>query len=783
MMRPGLAAAIAALLFVRPVPAQDAAPRFDYVPVVRMLERFIAHERAAKGIDAISIALVDDRETVWAAGFGLARPVDSVPATASIVYRVGAVSQCLSAIALLQLAEQGRVQLDAPVSRYLPEFAPHNPFGGAVTLRQLLAHHGGLVREPPAGHYFDPAPPSLAATVASLNRTSLVYPPGSRLKYSNAGATVLGRVIEQVTGEAFPAAMARRVLAPAGMGASAYYPPGAADTALAAAVMWAPDGRRFPAPAFSLGTGPASELHATVGDLARLLSVLLQGGRTPGGGRLLRRQTLERMCTPLFAPRGAAEGAGLGFFVTRWEGRRRVGHDGAVYGFATQLGALPDERLGVVVVATLDVANNVTARIADAAMRGMLAVREGRPVAEPVATDPVPPGVAARVAGRYVHGDRQLELRDRPAGLFLAAGAGGVGLTLGAWGDTLVTDGPFAHGLGLLPLDSLGARLLVAGDTYAAAPLPRPLPIAERWRGLVGEYGWDHDVVFVYEAQGTLHALIEWFFPYPLREIARDTFAFPDTGRYHGERLLFTRGAGDRAREVTAGGVRFRRRAVGPGDGGQLRVTPLRPVPEILAAARAAQPPPQPDGLRAPELTDLAALDSTLWLDVRYASANNFLGSPFYASPRVFLQRPAAAAVVRAHRWLRARGYGLLIHDGYRPWYVTRAFWDATPPASRWMVADPSLGSRHNRGCAVDVTLVDLATGAVVDMGGTYDETTPRSYPDYPVTTTLQRWHRELLREALEREGFRRIADEWWHFDFRDWREYPILNLPFEELR
>jgi D-alanyl-D-alanine dipeptidase len=82
----------------------------------------------------------------------------------------------------------------------------------------------------------------------------------------------------------------------------------------------------------------------------------------------------------------------------------------------------------------------------------------------------------------------------------------------------------------------------------------------------------------------------------------------------------------------------------------------------------------------------------------------------------------------------------------------------------------------------VDLTLVDLATGAVVDMGGTYDETTPRSHPAYPVTTGLQRWHRELLREALEREGFQRIADEWWHFDFRDWREYPVSNLSFEDL-
>jgi len=332
-------------------------------------------------------------------------------------------------------------------------------------------------------------------------------------------------------------------------------------------------------------------------------------------------------------------------------------------------------------------------------------------------------------------------------------------------------------------LCAIGLAGSLRGQEAAPGLEPRPAPIPERWRGLVGEYGPDRQPIYVYERHGVLYARVLWTIAYPLTSVSDSAFAFPERGLYGGERVTFTRDAVGSTISIDLSGVRYPRRAVGPADGGQLHVIPLAPVPDVLAAARTAQPPPQPEGLRAPELTDLAALDSTLRLDVRYATANNFLGSPFYASPRAFLQRPAAEAVVRAQRWLRERGYGLLIHDGYRPWYVTRAFWDATPPESRWMVANPSSGSRHNRGCAVDLTLVDLATGGVVDMGGTYDETTPRSYPDYPVTTTLQRWHRELLREALEREGFRRISDEWWHFDFRDWREYPILNLSFEELR
>ncbi len=147
-----------------------------------------------------------------------------------------------------------------------------------------------------------------------------------------------------------------------------------------------------------------------------------------------------------------------------------------------------------------------------------------------------------------------------------------------------------------------------------------------------------------------------------------------------------------------------------------------------------------------------------------------------------FYSGRAADAVVRAHAALKHLGYGLLIHDGYRPWYVTKIFWDATPQEGKIFVADPSQGSRHNRGCAVDLTLYDLKTGAPIEMPGTYDEMSPRSFPNYPGGTSLQRWHRELLRHVMEAEGFTVYEAEWWHFDYKDWKEYPILNVPFERL-
>lgn len=252
-------------------------------------------------------------------------------------------------------------------------------------------------------------------------------------------------------------------------------------------------------------------------------------------------------------------------------------------------------------------------------------------------------------------------------------------------------------------------------------------------------------------------------------------------GAMAGARVRFEE-QGGRITAVQIGEARYARRAVGPEAGGQLKVQVVRPVPELIQEALAATPPAQPEGLRSPDLVELVRLDSTIHLDIRYATTNNFAGTVFYASPQAFLQRPAAEALVRAGAWLRQRGYGLLVHDGYRPWYVTKAFWDAVPDSLHWLVADPSRGSRHNRGSAVDLTLYDLKTGQPVEMPGTYDEATPRSFANYPGGTARQRWHRALLRTAMVVQGFIPNPEEWWHFDYKEWREYPVLNIPFEEI-
>lgn len=174
-------------------------------------------------------------------------------------------------------------------------------------------------------------------------------------------------------------------------------------------------------------------------------------------------------------------------------------------------------------------------------------------------------------------------------------------------------------------------------------------------------------------------------------------------------------------------------------------------------------PPRESGNFRESELVELIRLDPTLRLDIRYATTNNFLHRPVYSQARAFLQRPAAEALVRAHQHLKSKGYGVVVFDGYRPWSVTKLFWDSATDAERKIefVANPRKGSRHNRGCAVDLSLVELATGREVSMPSEYDEFTERAFPTYSGGTIEARELRDLLRAAMEAEGFTVYPAEW----------------------
>ena len=315
-------------------------------------------------------------------------------------------------------------------------------------------------------------------------------------------------------------------------------------------------------------------------------------------------------------------------------------------------------------------------------------------------------------------------------------------------------------------LGAVALSLLLAAAALAQTAKPAPAPL--EWRPLLGEYVSNEKTIIVLENGGKLYALRKQTPPGPMQQIAENAFY---------------RDRDAKVSHLKLDGVIYTRKPLGPEEGAtQLKVEPVRPVKTLIKEALTATPPSETGDFLPTDLLELKKLDKTIKLDIRYATSNNLFGTVFYSQPRAFLQRAPAEALVRVNRKLKAAGYGLLVHDGYRPWYVTKVFWDATPQDKKLFVADPSKGSRHNRGAAVDLTLYDLKSGRPVEMVGTYDETTDRSYPNYPGGTSLQRWHRDLLRSAMEAEGFTVYEAEWWHFDFKDWQRYRIGNERFESI-
>lgn len=174
-------------------------------------------------------------------------------------------------------------------------------------------------------------------------------------------------------------------------------------------------------------------------------------------------------------------------------------------------------------------------------------------------------------------------------------------------------------------------------------------------------------------------------------------------------------------------------------------------------------------------LVDVTAIVPRLRLDIRYATAENFTHQPLYAHARCLLQEQVARRLADVERELVARGLGLVVYDCYRPLSVQKKMWGLVPDER--YVANPKKGSRHNRGAAVDVALVDKR-GALLPMPSAYDEFTERAHRDYAGGSAHERVDEELLEEVMTRHGFVGLPTEWWHFDATEWQTYPISDEP-----
>ncbi len=788
---------------------------------LRGLDDYIERGMRQWEVPGVAVAVVEGDSVVFARGFGVRELGRPEPVDARTIFAIGSATKAFTAAAVGMLVDAGEVRWDDPAAEHLPGFQLFDPYASReLTVRDLLTHRSGLERGDLLWYGSEYGRDEVLRRVRFLEPARGFR---SAFGYQNIMFLAAGQIVPAETGKSWDEFVNERIFAPLGMeesGTTIGALEGRPNVARPHARL---EGRVEPVPYRNVdNVAPAGAVNSNALEMARWVELQLAGGAFRGK-RLLKEETLAEMHTPQtvmrlsdgwseYLPGAHLAAYGMGWMLSDYRGRKVVQHGGNIDGMHAMVGMLPEEELGVVVLTNLSpnrLATAVMYRVFDAYLGGprtdwssrlkasadsLQALAEtrraGLEAARVAGTSPSLP--LAEYAGTYrdpMYGDATVSLED--GRLVLRRGPAFAGelehwhydIFRAAWRDRTLERGFVTFSLGPM---GRARKMEVEGiaefERVPSAPDPVPPPPAPaEWSGLVGVYLDGADTVSVLERGGRLLLLARGA-ELSLSGEGGDAFRVGGEGMLSGRTLRFARDPDGKAALAVAGRDTLRAIAAGTEGGANFRIDPMRPVEELRAEALAAAPPEESVPFREPELVEPTALDPTIRLDVRYATENNFMGARFYQEPRAFLQRPAAEALARASRRLRERGYGLLIHDAYRPWYVTKMFWDATPESQKAFVADPAAGSRHNRGAAVDLSLYWLDSGESVEMPSGYDEFSPRAYPDYPGGTSRQRWHRALLRGAMEAEGFSVYDAEWWHFDFGDWRRYPILDLRFEEI-
>lgn len=358
-------------------PQQIAAG--DYDALARFMRDSIAHEMAAHDVVGLSIAIVDDQRIVWSHGAGWANHERGLPAAADTVYRMGSISKLFTVTAALQLAQQGRFALDAPIQQALPEFAIRSRFGEArITPRQLMTHHGGLPRDVLKGMWGRQTE-DFRAMIGRLREHDLAYPPGQLMVYSNVGMTVLGGAVENVAHAPFAEHLQRTLLQPLGMADASF-----STAEMPAAKQACAYEKKRPVDEPALRDIPAGGLSASVIDLGKFLMMVFAGGRA-GERSILQPDMLEEMLRPQ-NPGNELDGSlqtGLGWMLGNSTGILGMDagplahHSGATIHHRSLLYALPRHKLGVIVAANSGSADKITGKIARQALELALEAKTG----------------------------------------------------------------------------------------------------------------------------------------------------------------------------------------------------------------------------------------------------------------------------------------------------------------------------------------------------------------------------------------------------------------------
>ncbi|MGV3490991.1 MAG: serine hydrolase domain-containing protein [Devosia sp.] len=505
---------------------------------VARFEQLIREEVEDKQLPSMSYVIVD-RDGIRSKGHVRRNDLEHRMDDAT-EFRIGSITKTFTAICMMQLVEEGLVDLDADVATYIPHFKPTNPFadapggpfGNAVTVRKLMSHTAGMVREPKSGHYLDAHRPSLAATVDELAVSTLKLDPSAGIfSYSNAGIAVVGSIIERVTGKPFSEVLQARILSPLGMSATSITMTPEIARNIAPAIMWSVEGDE-PAPVFDLGGSPAGNIFSTLDDMGKYAICLLRGGFAADGTSIVSPGSLAEMweVAGKRLPGSTFKGYGLGFGIGDVDGWKSVGHGGAVYGFATQLSVLPSAGVGIVTFSTLDGGNQVASRLASDGLRTILEANHmGKGMVLPTRPGAVSQEQMGTLPGRFRSADGKdvVEVRVAQGRLFLMGD--GVPLEIKPTSDTgFVIDGRiYAHGADYphMTLEFPSADSLVwKGTTWSRMAVTPQDPVPADIAPHLGEYGPDFNITYLTYRDGQLKCLIEYFFTHDCEPVGGNRF-------------------------------------------------------------------------------------------------------------------------------------------------------------------------------------------------------------------------------------------------------------------
>ena len=526
--------------------AADTGSQGDYSNASKALDKAIRREIEKFGIHGIAVALVDDQRIVHLAGLGDAKP--------NSIFRAGSISKLFNALAIMQLVEQRKLDLDAPIERYGQQFSIVNPFESAppITLRMLLCHRSGMIRESPVGGYLDPTQPALAEMVASVRSCVLIDPPNTKTRYSNVGPSIAGQIASTIAGVPYEQLQQEKVLGPIGMTNSSFLTKGVPRKRLSSGYMRIADGRggfhEGEAPVFDLGTLPAGNLWTTAEDLAKFLSMLAADGRA-GDKQIVSRKTLEEMWKPQLI--GGDAGFGIAFRVGKFRNHKSVGHMGAVYGHTSSVALLPESKTGVVLLSNEDIAIGPLVNLTNLALSLMVEAKLGEKLPDPIvprevalsdlellAGDYESPSHWARidvVGGKLVGnmGGQPIELS--PRGAPPGAEPDKSPVTAFVANGRLLDDAPISfdrdssgQGIAFHAIEQKFTRL----DHHAIPTIP------PSWSEFTGVYGSDFIPLVISVRYGHLYASIENEYDYRLIPVSRNAFLCPP-GMYNEEPLLF----------------------------------------------------------------------------------------------------------------------------------------------------------------------------------------------------------------------------------------------------